>query len=158
MRPISFACGLALALALSATPLQAKSGFTVLDTFGAPDAELTVAAYSEPDKGEAGPRVTLIGIANGDHRNSMGFRRPAWNEFLALWGRTPHSQSAWTTVGSISETETSDISTLTVSSGPEGVRFQVSSPKQGTVTYVLPTSEDARFERALATATAELRP
>ena len=61
-------------------------------------------------------------------------------------------------MGAVHETETRDISTLTLSSGPQGVRFVVESSERGPVTYVLPPSEDARFERGLEAATAELRP
>jgi hypothetical protein len=55
---------------------------------------------------------------------------------------------SWKVVGSMAETETSDVSHLTVSAGP-GIKFVISSRKNTAVTYVLPKDDMAGFEKAL---------
>jgi hypothetical protein len=61
---------------------------------------------------------------------------------------TATASAAWTEAGSIKDVS-KDVATLTVSSGP-GVRFVISSAKGGTVTHILPKSDIARLEKALA--------
>jgi len=48
----------------------------------------------------------------------------------------------------MTETETSDVSHLTVSAG-RGIKFVISSSKRGTATYVLSRDDIAGFEDAL---------
>ena len=48
----------------------------------------------------------------------------------------------------MTETETSDVSHLTLSAG-RGVKFVISSSKKGTVTYALSKDDIAGFEKAL---------
>jgi hypothetical protein len=68
---------------------------------------------------------------------------------VELWTKAVKAQSgSWKVVGSMAETETSDVSHLTVSAGPE-VKFVISSPRKGTVTYLLPKDDMAGFEKAL---------
>ena len=50
--------------------------------------------------------------------------------------------------GSMTETETSDVSHLTISAGP-GVKFVISSSQKGIVTFVLSKDDIGGFEKAL---------
>jgi hypothetical protein len=68
---------------------------------------------------------------------------------IELWTKAVKAQSgSWKVVGSMAETETSDVSHLTVTAG-SGVKFVISSPQKSTVTYVLPKNDMAGFEKAL---------
>src|SRR5260370_35579951 len=81
-------------------------------------------------------KVALLGIATPS-RSSFSFRLKEWLSLIDLWTKAVKAQSgSWKVVGSMEETETSDVSHLTVSAGP-GVKVVISSPKKGTVTFVL---------------------
>jgi hypothetical protein len=51
-------------------------------------------------------------------------------------------------IGTMMEIRTKDVSVLNVSAGP-GVRFVITSPEKGAVTYHLAAGDMARFEKAL---------
>jgi hypothetical protein len=68
---------------------------------------------------------------------------------IELWTKAVKAQSdSWKVVGSMTETETSDGSHLTISAGP-GVKFVITSFQKGTVIFVLSRDDMARFESAL---------
>jgi hypothetical protein len=67
-----------------------------------------------------------VSIANPS-RSSCSFRLEEWLLLIELWTKVVKTQSgSWKLVGSMAETETSDVSHLTVSAGP-GVKFVVVS-------------------------------
>ena len=55
---------------------------------------------------------------------------------------------SWNIIGSMRERETSDVSILTISSGP-GIKIVIDSSRKGPVTYVLSKDDLARFAGTL---------
>jgi len=51
-------------------------------------------------------------------------------------------------IGELAETRTSDRSHIVISAGP-GIRFAFNSPKEASVTYVLPRKDIPAFQNAL---------
>ena len=68
---------------------------------------------------------------------------------IDLWSKAVKTQSdSWKVIGSMTETETSDVSHLTISAGP-GVKFVISSSQKGIVTFVFSKNDMGGFEKAL---------
>ena len=135
-------------------PLQAGMQLDIVGKFQNADLELDVATVFDSEVEASGSKVALLGIATPSRRgtpsrNSFSFRLEEWLSLIAHWTKAVKAQSdSWKVVGSMTETETSDVSHLTVSAG-RGVKFVISSSKKGTATYVLSRDDIAGFEKAL---------
>ena len=81
-------------------------------------------------------------------RSPFSFRRAEWLSLIELWTADKAQSDSWKVVGSMTETETSDVSHLTISAGP-GVKFVIRSFQKGTVIFVLSRDDMARFESGL---------
>lgn len=139
---------MALALVIFASPLRAEGKLKTVEKFTGEKAEMIVATFYDPDADDSKARVGLIGIG-APKRNSFAFDPDEWARLIALCDKAIAVQAAkWTSVGTMTETGTSDVSKLVVSAGP-GVRFVISSPKGLTVTYVLQKADAPRFQKAL---------
>ena len=148
-RTAPFVFLLACALALLAAPVRAAGGkLVVVETFAAGDAELMVAHYTDPDVEPAKARVGLIAIASPG-RNSFAFDHPEWLRLIELCDKAAAVESAtWTRVGMMTETGTTDVSQLTISAGP-GVSFVISSPQEGTVSFIVAKADLARLRKGM---------
>lgn len=97
------------------------------------------------------------------HKVSVNPGNADWNKIVALWQKAKGSQgAAFRVVGSYTETNTKDPSTLTLSAGT-GVRFTIDQPaypgstnKPGTYSFTVPPQDFARFDADLAKVTAFL--
>jgi len=108
--------------------------------------ELVVATYTTNDGQE---RVGLLAWRAGPNRNSFALRLDEWDPIFKLWQKAARAQgSAWKTIGTISETGTSDISRIDMRGGP-GVELAIASPKGASIAYLLPAADFARFEQAM---------
>jgi len=136
-----------LAGALLGGAAYAKGQLSKLAAFTAPGAEMQVLTFEDQGK-----RVALFGIINGSTRNSFTANLSELPGVIELWKKALAARSpAWKTVGSQSETDTSDRSRLTLSAGP-GIRFVIDSPKGQTETFTMENGDAARFEEALGKA------
>ena len=139
---------LTVGLSFFTWPLQAGVQLDIVAKFQNADLELDVVTLIDAEVEASRSKVALLGIANPS-RSSFSFRLKEWLLLIELWTNAVKAQSeSWKVVGSMEETETSDVSHLTVSAGP-GVKIVISSPRKGTVTYVLPKDDMAGFEKAL---------
>jgi hypothetical protein len=139
---------LTVGLSLFTWPLQAGVQLDIVAKFQNADLKLDVVPAIDSEVEASRSKVALLGIAN-PARSSFSFRLEGWLLLIELWTKAVKAQSgSWKVVSSMAETETSDVSHLTVSAGP-GVKFVISSPRKGTVTYVLPKDDMAGFEKAL---------
>ena len=139
---------LTVSLSLFTWPLQAGVQLDIVAKFQNADLELDVVTVIDSEVEASRSKVALLGIANPS-RSSFSFRLEEWLLLVELWTKAVKAQSgSWKVVGSMAEMETSDVSHLTVSAGP-GVKFVISSPRKGTVTYLLPKDDMAGFEKAL---------
>ena len=137
-----------LGLSLYSWPLQAGAQLDIVAKFQNADLELDVVTVIDSEVEPSRNKVALLGIATPS-RSSFSFRLKEWLSLIDLWTKAVKAQSgSWKVVGSMVETETSDVSHLTVSAGP-GVKFVIGSPKKGTVTYILSKEDIAGFEKAL---------
>jgi hypothetical protein len=137
-----------LGLSLYSWPLQAGMQLDIVAKFHNADLEFDVVTIIDSETEAPRNKVALLGIVTPS-RSSFSFRLKEWLSLIDLWTKAVKAQSdSWKVVGSMVETETSDVSDLTVSAGL-GIKFVISSPKKGTVTYVLSKEDMARFEKAL---------
>jgi hypothetical protein len=135
----------AIFLALCATPALADGKLNILGKFVNADTELDVATYEASD----GSRVALLGVRNGQRRNSIAFSPNEMPALFALWRQASSVRAGeWRYIGDFVETGTSDTSHLKISAGP-GVRFIVESPAKGAFTVELATSDYPAFSAAL---------
>jgi hypothetical protein len=147
---------LTVSVSLFIPPLQAGMQLDIVGKFQDADLELDVATVFDPEVEASRSKVALLGIVTPSRRgiatpsrNSFSFRLEEWLSLIALWTKAVKAQSdSWKFVGSMTETESSDASHLTVSAG-RGVKFVISSPKKGTITYVLSRDDIAGFEKVL---------
>jgi len=147
---------LTVSISLFIPPLQAGMQLDIVVKFQNADLEFDVATVFDSEVEASRSKVALLGIVTPSRRgmatpsrNSFSFRLEEWLSLIALWTKAVKAQSdSWKVVGSMTETETSDVSHLTVSAG-RGVKFVISSSKKGTVTYVLSRDDIAGFEKAL---------
>ena len=110
--------------------------------------ELDVVTVVDSDVEASKSKVALLGIAT-PLRSSFSFRLAEWLSLIDLWSKAVKAQSdSWKVIGSMTETETSDVSHLTISAGP-GVKFVISSSQKGIVTFVLSKDDMGGFEKAL---------
>ena len=136
-----------LAGALLGGAAHAKGQLSKLAAFTAPGAQFQVFTFEDEGK-----RVALFGIINGSTRNSFTANLKELPAIFELWKKTLAARSpTWKSVGSLSETDTSDRSRLTLSAGP-GVRFVIDSPQGQTETFTMENGDTARFEEALGKA------
>ena len=144
-----FACIVLVGLALLAPPARAADGkLVVIETFTKGNTELMVAHYTDPNVEPAKSRVGLVGIAS-PNRNSFAFNHAEWLKLIALCTKAAAVKSAtWTQVGTMSETGTTDVSQLTLSAGP-GLSFVISSPKEGTVSFIVPKADVPRLQNGM---------
>ena len=149
MSRISPALAVAIGLALLAGPALAEGKLNMLGKFVNADTEVDIATYSQLNDKGVEERVGLIGIRNGERRNSAAFDGKEWPTFVGLYHRAEHAQSdTWRYIGDYTETGTADVSHLKVSAGP-GVRFIVESPAKGAFTSDLQRSDLAAFDAAV---------
>jgi hypothetical protein len=131
------------------SPLRAEGKLTIVERFADSDTVLTVAHFTVAGAPTAKGKVGLLTIATPD-ANAFAFNLTEWTSLIALCDRATKVRSRdWTVVGTMTETGTSDVSHLTVSSGP-GVNFVITSSKGGSVAHVLPEAEFSRFQKALS--------
>ena len=130
------------------SPLQARVQLDIIAKFQNAEVELDVVTVIDSDVEASKSKVALLGIAT-PLRSSFSFRLAEWLLLMDLWSKAVKAQSdSWRIIGSMTETETSDVSHLTMSAGP-GVKFVISSFQKGTVTFVLSKDDMAGFEKAL---------
>ena len=139
---------LTVGLSLFTWPLQARLQLDIVAKFQNADLEFDVVTVIDSEVEASRNKVALLGIANPS-RSSFSFRLGEWLLLIELWMKAVKAQSgSWKVVGSMAETETSNVSHLTVSAG-RGVKFVISSSKKGTVAYILSRDDIAGFEKAL---------
>jgi hypothetical protein len=139
---------LTVGLSVLTSPLQARVQLDIVAKFRNAEVELDVVTVVDSEVEESKSKVALLGIAT-PLRNSFSFRLKEWLSLIDLWSKAVKAQSSsWRVIGSMTETETSDVSHLTISAGP-GVRFAISSFQKGTVTFTLSKDDIGGFEKAL---------
>ena len=130
------------------SPLQARVQLDIVAKFRNAELELDLVTVFDSEVDASKSKIALLGIAT-PVRSSFSFRRAEWLSLMELWTKAVKAQSdSWKVVGSMTETETSDVSHLTISAGP-GVKFVIRSFQRGTVIFVLSRDDMARFESAL---------
>ncbi len=141
---------LPLGLAASSVPGPASAGsLNVIASFTAKTSRLDVATFADPNQ-----KPSTVGLLSISQSNAVALGAADWKSLVDLVHKagaaaaSATASAAWTEAGSIKDVS-KDVATLTVSSGP-GVRFVISSAKGGTVTHILPKSDIARLEKALA--------
>jgi hypothetical protein len=145
-------CGLIIVLTVGlsvlTSPLQARIQLDIIAKFRNAGVELDVVTVVDSDVEASKSKVALLGIAT-PLRSSFSFRLEEWLSLIDLWSKAVKTQSnSWKVIGSMTETETSDVSHLTISAGP-GVKFVLSSSQKGIVTFVLSKDDIGGFEKAL---------
>jgi hypothetical protein len=139
---------LTVGLSVVTSPLQARVQLDIIAQFRNAETELHVVTVLDTDVEASKGKLALLGIAR-PLRSSFSFRLVEWLSLIDLWSKALKAQSAsWKLIGSMTETETSDVSHLTISAGP-GVKFVISSSQKGTVTFLLSKDDMAGFEKAL---------
>ena len=138
-----------LAVGVSAfSPVEARVQLDIVAKFRNAEFELDLVTIFDSEVDASKSKLALLGIAT-PVRSSFSFRRAEWLSLMELWTKAVKAQSdSWKVVGSMTETETSDVSHLTISAG-SGVKFVISSFQRGTVIFVLSRDDMARFESAL---------
>ena len=142
--------GAALPLGLAASsvlgPASAGS-LNVIASFTAKTSRLDVATFADPNQ-----KPSTVGLLSISQSNAVALGAADWKSLIDLVHKAATApapaSAAWTEAGSIKDVS-KDVATLTVSSGP-GLRFVISSAKGGSVTHILPKSDIARLEKALA--------
>ena len=130
------------------SPLQARVQLDIVAKFRNAELELDLVTVFDSEVDASKSKVALLGIAT-PRRSSFSFRLAEWLSLMDLWTKTVKAQSdSWKVIGSMTETETSDVSHLTISAGP-GVRFVIRSFQKGTVIFVLSREDMPRFENGL---------
>jgi hypothetical protein len=130
------------------SPLQARVQLDIIAKFRNADVELDVVTVVDSEVEASKSKVALLGIAT-PLRSSFSFRLAEWLLLIDLWSKAVKTQSdSWKVIGSMTETETSDVSHLTISAGP-GVKFVISSSQKGIVTFVLSKNDMGGFEKVL---------
>ena len=148
IRTLVYGLVIVLGLSLFTWSLHAGVQLDIVAKFQNADLEFDVVTVIDSEVEPSRNKVALLGIATPS-RSSFSFRLKEWLSLIDLWTKAVKAQSgSWKVVGSMVETETSDVSHLTVSAGP-GVKFVIGSPKKGTVTYILSKEDIAGFEKAL---------
>ena len=128
------------------SPLQARVQLDIIAKFRNADVELDVVTVIDSDVEASKSKVALLGIAT-PLRSSFSFRLAEWLLLIDLWSKAVKAQSdSWRVIGSMTETETSDVSHLTISAGP-GVKFVISSSQKGIVTFILSKDDVGGFEK-----------
>ena len=140
---------LAVGLMLLAAPLRAaEGGLKVIEKFGGRNSGLAVAHFAAENVERSKNKVGLIIIVSPGE-NSFAFDLAEWQALIALCNKAIATQSSdWTVIGSMTETGTTDVSHLTMSSGP-GLRVVIASPSDGEVSYVLQKNDLPRLQSAL---------
>jgi hypothetical protein len=135
---------LGIAASLIGWPAAAGS-LNVVASFTAKTSQLDVATFADPNQ-----KPSTVGVLSISHSNTIALGAADWKSLIDLVHKAAAATApaAWTEAGSIKDVSR-DVATLTVSSGP-GLRFVISSAKGGTVTHILPKSDIARLEKALA--------
>jgi hypothetical protein len=130
------------------SPLQARVQLDIIAKFRNADVELDVVTVVDSDVEASKSKAALLGIAT-PLRSSFSFKLAEWSLLIDLWSKAVKTQSdSWKVIGSMMETETSDVAHLTISAGP-GVKFVISSSQKGIVTFVLSKNDMGGFEKAL---------
>ena len=142
--------GAALPLGLAASSIvrPASAGsLNVIASFITKSSRLDVATFADPNQ-----KPSTVGLLSISQTNAVALGAADWKSLIDLVHKAAAApapaSAAWTETGSVKDVS-KDVATLTVSSGP-GVRFVISSAKGGTVTHILPKSDIARLEKALA--------
>jgi plastocyanin len=128
----------------------AAGSLNVIASFTAKTSRLDIATFADPNQ-----KPSTVGLLSISQTNAVALGAADWKSLIDLVHKaaaaaaaTAPASAAWTEAGSIKDVS-KDVATLTVSSGP-GVRFVISSARGGTVTHILPKSDIARLEKALA--------
>jgi hypothetical protein len=139
---------LTVGFSILTSPLQAGVQLDMIAEFRNTGVELDVVTIVDSDVEASKSKVALLGITR-PLRSSFSFRLNEWLSLIDLWLKAVKAQSnSWQLIGTMTETETSDVSHLTVSAGP-GVKFVISSSQKGIVTFVLSKDDIGGFEKAL---------
>jgi hypothetical protein len=139
---------LTVGFSILTSPLQAGVQLDMIAEFRNTGVELDVVTIVDSDVEASKSKVALLGITR-PLRSSFSFRLNEWLSLIDLWLKAVIAQSnSWQLIGTMTETETSDVSHLTVSAGP-GVKFVISSSQKGIVTFVLSKDDIGGFEKAL---------
>jgi len=140
---------LAIGLMLLAAPLRAADpALIVVEKFGQRNSGLVVAHYTAANVERSKRKVGIV-VITSPGENAFAFNLAEWQTLIAMCNQGIATQSSgWTEVGSMTETGTTDVSHLTMSSGP-GLRFVIASPRDGEVSYVLQKHDLPRLQSAL---------
>lgn len=134
----------AFGLFMAILPLRAEGKLEVIEKFERGTTELTIAHFTQPDADTSNTKVGLVSIASRA-RISFAFDQAEWAELIEICDKALAAKSAaWRQVGAMTETSTEDVSHLTVSAGAE-VRFVISSPKAGRVSYTFEKADLPRL-------------
>src|SRR6516164_3499283 len=96
------------------SPLQARVQLDIIAKFRNADVELDVVTVVDSEVEASKSKVALLGIAT-PLRSSFSFRLVEWLLLIDLWSKAVKAQSdSWRVIGSMTETETSDVSHLTI--------------------------------------------
>jgi len=151
LRAMIAACAAALALGLSlgGSSLEAKGRLDTIAKFHNANLELDVDTYFDPEQPAGDNKAGLLSTRNPPRQNSFAFNFPETKTLIGLWAKAAKAQSAtWKAIRTMTEIGTKDVSVLNVSA-VRGVRFVITSPEKGAVTYHLAAGDMARFEKAL---------
>jgi hypothetical protein len=111
---------LTASVSLFIPPLQAGMQLDIVAKFQNAGLAFDVGTVFNSEVEASRSKVELLGIATPSCK-SFSFRLEEWLSLIALWTKAVKAQSdSWKVVGSMTETETSDVSHLTVSAGRRG--------------------------------------
>src|SRR6516164_3051158 len=100
------------------SPMQAGVQLDIVAKFRNGGVELDIVTVVDSEVEASKSKVALLGIAT-PLRSSFSFRLAEWLLLIDLWSKAVKTQSdSWKVIGSMTETETSDVSHLTISAGP----------------------------------------
>ncbi len=129
---------------------------------GAAQAQFAIVGHytNDADALDVFTNVSASGKAAGigmQRKVSISVSKIEWSKVVALWQKAKASQgSSFQVVGSLTEANTKDPSTLTLAAGP-GVRFTINQPaypgstnEPGTYSLLLLPKDFARFDADLA--------
>ena len=95
------------------SPLQARVQLDIVAKFRNAELELDLVTVFDSEVDASKSKVALLGIAT-PVRSSFSFRRAEWLSLIELWTAEKAQSDSWKVVGSMTETETSDVSHLTI--------------------------------------------
>lgn len=133
----SLICGLA-------TPARAADELHSVAEFNSGDEALQIYTYAN------GGKLGIIAFKSGDEQLSLGLDVRQWLHLKALIEAASENKgSPWREVGEAAETGVDNPCLVTVSSGPDRIRFTVAAQNKRTIIYELKPSDEYEFVVAI---------